>query len=51
MKLEGCAFGIPVRLKTEVTQRDPPAIKRWQTVETRVLVIGRYWMTVRIDRS
>lgn len=50
--LKGRAFGVPIRLETEVTQRDPPTIKRWQTVEEpRLLVIGRYRMTARIDRA
>ena len=50
--LKGRAFGIPLRLEAEVTQRDPPAIKCWQTVsEPRLLVIGRYRMTVTIDRA
>ncbi|MCC6193232.1 MAG: SRPBCC family protein [Burkholderiales bacterium] len=52
VSLTGRAFGIPLHVRAEVTERDPPTIKRWQTVgEPRLLVVGRYRMSVTIDRA
>jgi hypothetical protein len=49
MLLEGRAFGVRLSVRTEVTEREAPVRKAWQTIDTpRLLVIGPYRMCVDI---
>jgi hypothetical protein len=52
MTLNGRAFGIPLGVETVVVERRAPALKQWETVgEPRLIVIGRYRITITIDRA
>jgi len=50
IKLSGKVFGMLLFLDEVVTQRDPPILKRWETVGApRLLVIGAYRMGIEIS--
>ena len=50
--LDGRVFGIHLYLDEVVTERDPPARKRWRTVgDPRLLVVGQYTMGFDIVES
>ena len=52
IRLEGRIVGLLLHVETAVVEREPPLAKTWETVgEPRLLVIGRYRMGFRIDRS
>ena len=52
MHLHGSAFGLRLDVLTEVSEREPPVYKAWQTVGTpRLLVIGEYRMRVDIEST
>jgi hypothetical protein len=50
IRLAGRMLGIDLHVNGEVRQREPPHRKAWETIgEPRLLVIGRYRMTVSIE--
>lgn len=49
IRMEGKAFGLEVRLDEVVIARTPPASKAWQTIDSRLIVIGAYTMGFDIE--
>ena len=50
IRLSGRMLGLRLYVEGRVVKREPPNLKAWETVgEPRLLVIGRYRMTVSID--
>lgn len=50
VRLAGRVLGIFLCVEVVVVEREPPRLKTWETVgEPRLLVIGRYRMSVRVD--
>ena len=50
IRLMGTMLGIHLFVECKVVRREPPGRKAWETIgEPRLLVIGRYRMTVSID--
>jgi len=51
IRLAGRVLGMNLAVEGEVTERQPPYRKVWQTVgEPRLLVVGAYRMQVKIDK-
>ena len=51
MRLAGRVLGMDLAVEGEVTEREPPYRKVWQTEgEPRLLVVGAYRMEVTIDK-
>lgn len=52
MRLAGRAFGLILKVEEQVTERQPPWRKYWQTVGSpRLLVIGHYRMGFELTRQ
>jgi hypothetical protein len=52
IRLSGKAFGLSLSVDEAVTQREPPAMKTWETLgEPKLLVIGRYRMGFQVTDS
>ena len=50
IRLSGKVFGVTLFLDEEVTRREPPRMKVWETVgNLRLLVIGHYRMGVEVE--
>ncbi|MCW3837290.1 hypothetical protein ACFQ1E_14065 [Sphingomonas canadensis] len=50
IRMGGSAFGITMSVEEEVTERDPPRRKAWQTIGTpRLLIVEGYAMGFRIE--
>ena len=42
VRMRGKMLGMTLALEEVVTQREPPRLKAWQTVDANLLVIGQY---------
>ena len=42
VRMEGRVLGLRLHLEEVITERVPPSKKAWETVDTKLLVIGRY---------
>jgi len=49
VRMEGRVLGLRVALAEVVTEREPPSKKVWQTVDTKLLVIGDYRLGFEIS--
>jgi hypothetical protein len=49
VRMQGRVFGLTLSLEQVVTERRPPAAKTWQTIDTRLLVIGQYRLGFRVE--
>lgn len=49
IRMNGKVFGLKLYLDEVVTQREPPSVKRWETVgDLQLFVIGHYRMSIEI---
>ena len=51
VRLSGRMAGMNLQLTEVVTEREPPFRKAWQTIDTKLLVIGPYRLGFQLDRE